>query len=81
MSFLIKNNKLIARTDDLLKSGSTVEYAYITKKDMHGQTLLVNANTAQISNAKKWEKIAKYDCDLACLIDSLDAAMPRFKII
>lgn len=57
MSYIIKNNEVIAETRETLKSGTTVEYAFDTSTDaLHAdqRKILVNARTARISNAEKY---------------------------
>lgn len=58
MSYIIKNNAIIAKTSEALKSGAVVEYAFHTCKEeinADREFNLVNAKTAKISNAKKWD--------------------------
>lgn len=61
MSYLIKNDQIIATTSETLKSGSLVDVAYKACKeniDASREVNLVNAFTCKVSNAKKWEKEA-----------------------
>jgi hypothetical protein len=58
MSYIIKNNELIAETMQNYKNGASVEYAFDTSKEALNADIdfcLVNARCAKISNAKKWE--------------------------
>jgi hypothetical protein len=73
MSYLIRNNAIIAHTTKNLKSGEIVEYAYdttISSIDANRDCELVNAREAKISNAKKWDKISRFAItDLAIQIN------------
>lgn len=58
MSYLIKNNEVIATTTENLKSGAFVDVAHDTCKEQINASRelnLVNAFTVKVSNAKKWE--------------------------
>lgn len=58
MSYIIKNNAVIAKIDATLESGVSVAFASNTCKeeiDAARELNLVNAKSATISNAKKWE--------------------------
>lgn len=50
MSYLIRNNEVIAETSEKYKSGEEVRVAWQKTADGH----LVNAVYAKVSNAKKW---------------------------
>jgi len=52
MSYLIQNEKIVARTSEALKSGETIRYSHSSSGSS-----LVNAEYAKVSNAKKWKKI------------------------
>jgi len=58
MSYIIRNNQLIAETKETLRSGTQVEYSStwtIERISANRGYSLVSAKTAKISNAKKWE--------------------------
>lgn len=61
MSYIINNNELISETENYLKSGTHVNYAYQSVESIftNFSRVLVNAKSAKISNAKKWEKEAE----------------------
>ena len=64
MSYLIKNDRVIAETSLTLKSGEEVRYSNTLTKDKinaNREFSLVNADYAKISNAKKWRKDEIYD--------------------
>ncbi len=71
MSILIENNEFIAWTDDCLKTGDNVEYAYDTTNNTEQQRecTLSNYRTATISNdTNKYENyLAK--CDFAAQVN------------
>ncbi|KZN63327.1 hypothetical protein [Pseudoalteromonas luteoviolacea] len=60
MSYLIKDNKVIATTSETYKSGASVRVAWLRQ----GKTL-VNAVSAKVSNAKKWNTIEAEHANLA----------------
>jgi hypothetical protein len=60
MSYLIKDNKVIATTSETYKSGASVRVAWFRQ----GKTL-VNEINAKVSNAKKWRTIEAEYADLA----------------
>ncbi len=60
MSYIIKNNILIAKTEEYLKSGEEVRFSNVKSKDRASKDreyYLVNADYAKASNNKKWDKI------------------------
>jgi len=70
MSFLIRNNEVIATTIDRLKSGIVVEYSYQStteKLNANVKNVLVNSKFATISNAKKYLKTL--EVPLASVLD------------
>ena len=61
MSYLIRNDELIASTSETLKSGDRVEVAYNSTQnalDANRDITLVNSFYCKVSNAKKWNKKA-----------------------
>jgi len=50
MSYLIKNNEVLAETFETFKSGATVSVAFQTSGNA-----LANSVYAKVSNAKKWK--------------------------
>jgi hypothetical protein len=57
MSYLIHNGELLATTSEDLKSGDTVAVAHNTCEQVINASIdlnLVNAFSAKVSNAKKW---------------------------
>ena len=62
MSFLIKDNKVIAKVAD--RESGDVMFSYVKTKediDANREFNLVNAQHGKISNAKKWESAKYYD--------------------
>ena len=62
MSFLIKDNKLIAKVAD--RESGDVMFSYVKTEediDANREFNLVNAQHGKISNAKKWEKSECFD--------------------
>ena len=60
MSYLIKDNQVIATTSETLKSGETVRIAWNKSGDS-----LVNAVYAKVSNAKSWASTESKMIDIA----------------
>ncbi len=57
MSYLIKNNQVIAETRETLKSGTEVKASFQCSKESINadrEVNLVNAFWVKVSNAKKW---------------------------
>lgn len=72
MSFIIRNNELIAETKGDFKSGEEVFFAYEKCEeaiDANREFNLVNQRTGKISNAKKWERKAKFCLHLPLAIE------------
>jgi hypothetical protein len=62
MSYIIRNDKVIAETLETIKSGTTVQYSFASVEEAinaNRELNLVNARSAKISNAKKWHKEAQ----------------------
>ena len=60
MAYLIKDGNVIATLETMLKSGTQVQFAYITCKEQIDQSRdfnLVNAKTAKVSYSKKWDRV------------------------
>lgn len=58
MSYIIKNNEIIAKTTTTHKSGELVKYSHQKTAEKINATrrwTLVNAIHGKISNAKKWD--------------------------
>lgn len=58
MSYLIKNDEVIATTSETLKSGQVVQAAWDTTEESINadrDVNLVNAFDVKVSNAKKWD--------------------------
>ena len=76
MSYLIRNDELIASTSETLKSGDTVEVAYNSTEnalDANRDIALVNSFYCKVSNAKKWNKKAFSTSHVAVAVnDSTD---------
>jgi len=59
MSYLIRNNEVVAETSETYKSGAIVEYSHdVVEEKINAarEYNLLNARTAKISNAEKWGK-------------------------
>ena len=75
MSYLIKNNTVIAISSNFFKAGDC-EYAFSSTQETINANFkksLVNSSTAKISNAKKWTREAS-----AC-INFFDLVDPHFE--
>lgn len=58
MSYLIKNNNVIAETSKFIKSGTIVNYSYHSIDESINANFdktLVNSQHAKVSNAKKYD--------------------------
>jgi len=83
MSYIIYKGELIAKTDEYLKSGSTVEFSHtLTKERINAnrEYQLVNADYAKISNAKKWEKIYREGYFWTAKLINNDGLYPEFQV-
>lgn len=76
MSYLIKNNEVIAKTSETLKSGLEVRFSNTITKNTFNANIesdLVNAAYAKISNAKKWDKVYYESNKGICTLINADA--------
>jgi hypothetical protein len=82
MSYLIKDNELIAITDMHINSGHSVRASTQTATseiDANRDTYLVNAQTYQVSNAKKWAIVASQSLDVLHAV-AVDNNESEFKL-
>lgn len=62
MSYIIKDNEIIAKTKQYIKSGTIVRFGYCVcdeNIDRNRDYNLVNSKVGKISNAKKWDKMSE----------------------
>jgi len=75
MSYLIKNNEVIATTSETLRGGAEVQVAWHTADeqiDANREENLVNSFGATASNARKWDADKHYTDTVAVSINDSD---------
>lgn len=84
-AYLVKNNEIIAEIRTDLKNGTQVEYSAQKSYDALRQCyVLVNAQHAKISRAKKYQKLAQFDetlINISAEILYKSDAIPQFLLM